>query len=197
MYQVPRSGQETAAQAAGKAEVEAAVGRCIEMAAADGEEVAVAGDLQAQTMEAAEAHGGAGAELNERDEWLALLMAQHGLYSMCGVAPTYAARGSGGAEVRTAIDHWLVSEGLAWRTQGEVGAGADGLVMGADEGTAGKGHNAGVVRNNTVSGTPRPRAWLRMPSATRCEHLCAPSVPLALEPCLLNPVLRSLRVVAR
>jgi hypothetical protein len=104
VYRLPRRACETATDVAAREAVDAAIVDVLEEAENNREEVAIAGDLQAQTVMAAEWNG---CEVNEHDEWLAGVMAIHNLASVCGVEPTYAATGPGGAAVRTTIDHWL------------------------------------------------------------------------------------------
>ena len=143
-YRHPQRTQETAQQEAGRRAVDAAITSAVDAAEMGGEEVAVAGDLQAQTRSAAELRG---AELGAEGEWLEGLLAVHDLVSVCGTDATYVARGRDGVQVATAIDHRLLSDGLARRSEGLVGPGVDGLRLAdAERGEVGKGHNSVVVR---------------------------------------------------
>ena len=130
-------------QTAERDHVDAAIDRVLDEAEAEGVEIAVAGDLQAQTQAAAEAFGSA---MDEDDEWLEGQLALRDLRSMCGVEPTYAASGTGGSRVCSAIDHWLLSDGLARLSEGSVGPGVDGLLYGDEADGEGKGHNTVIVR---------------------------------------------------
>ena len=149
VYAVPRAGSPSAAQL----ERTRAVRKGLQVAANEaqeaGEELLIAGDLQAQTARALNASRADG---NEYDTWLEMFTTENCMMSVGEVDVTYSAGGEGGAT--TCIDHWLASAGLFARVEAEVGAGADGLHTGtageaadtAIGATAAKGHNSLQLR---------------------------------------------------
>ena len=121
-YVPTRRGNPNARQAAILESVRAQIQHAIDKADEDGDEIAIGGDMQAQSADALDARKATGS--NEYNAWLDSLCAENCLVSVGDDEPTYSA-GEGGPQ--TTIDHWLVSSGLASRSAAEVGAGADGL----------------------------------------------------------------------
>jgi len=121
-YVPTRRGNPNARQAAILESVRTQIQHAIDKADEDGDEIAIGGDLQAQSADALDARKATGS--NEYNAWLDSLCAENCLVSVGDDEPTYSA-GEGGPQ--TTIDHWLVSSGLASRSAAEVGAGADGL----------------------------------------------------------------------
>ena len=134
-YVPTKRGAPNARQATVLEQVRSQLQSAIDTADTDGDEIAIGGDLQAQTLTTLEARKHMGSA-HEYDLWLDTLCADNCLTSVGDDEPTY----SGGAEgPQTTIDHWLVSAGLTDRAAAEVGAGADGLA-GLEHST--HGHNS-------------------------------------------------------
>ena len=102
-------------------------------------QMAIGGDLQVQTREASEAYGG------EENSWFDMFCAEHGIESAGELAPTFVTNGPNGREVRSKIDHWLLTQGLMERSIVELGANADSIAMrmpGRGTGEGCRGHNS-------------------------------------------------------
>ena len=131
-YLPTKHGTPTVRQAAALEQARGHLQTALDAADDAGDEIAIGGDLQAQTAATLEARKDKGSG-HEYDSWLDTMCTENCLLSVGDDEPTY----SGGVDgPRTTIDHWLVSTGLADRSAAEVGAGADGLA-GLEDGAHG------------------------------------------------------------